>query len=96
MWLAENACFGSARKWHFHLQDFDKVNGCIRTHFPGPVFFVFFLEIISCSVCAHVCMCMFVRVGARELCWVSSSITLYLVFIWGGAGTLTELGALGQ
>lgn len=68
VWLAENACFCSARKWHFHLQDFE---------LTFLVLFFFFLEIISCSVCAHVwCMCMFVHVGTRELCWVSSSITL--------------------
>lgn len=56
VWLAENACFGSARKWHFHLQDFDKVNGCIRTHFPGPVFFLFFKKSLA-ALCVHMCAC---------------------------------------
>lgn len=80
--LAENACFCSARKWHFHLQDFE---------LTFLVLFFFFKKSLA-ALCVHMC-------GA---CWDQRTenyvgyLLLSLSVFWGGTGTVTELGALGQ
>lgn len=56
MQLAENVVFGSKRKWYFHLQDF----GRLKWSYKNSLFWSCCLKIVSCSVCAHMGMCVYV------------------------------------